>query len=195
MSMKSVSAALVVLSSVVAGTAHAIPNIRECSSYRTFGSGFITNQQIAYENSPHAVSQSSALISATGRCMSLWQSMGGTSLSFANAGVKAQVWLTGSGYNYACLRCTSLVGPVLYDAVPINAARALQLAKDAIREGEVVNVTRKFVIDGDKFLPYFEVDVSVDGHLAQVRVDGESGAVQLPEVRSAQEVVPENVCK
>jgi hypothetical protein len=141
------------------------------------------------------VSAASALISATGRCMSLWQSMGGSSLSFANAGVKAQVWSTGSGYNYSCLRCASRLGPILYDVSPVNAQKAMQLAQDALPEGEVVNVTRKFVIDGDRFLPYFEVDVSVDGHLAQVRVDAQTAEVQVPEVRAPVEIVPDNVCK
>jgi hypothetical protein len=191
--MKTVGAALAVLSSIVAGTAHAIPPVAECSRYKTFGSGFITNQQVAYENSPHAVSASTALTSATGRCMSLWLSMGGTTLSFSNSGVKAQVWVTGSGYNYACLRCGSR-WPI-YDISPVNAEMALRLAREAIPEGEVINVTRKFVIEGDKFLPYFEVDVSVEGHFAQVRVDAQTAEVQVPEVRSPQEIVPENVCK
>lgn len=198
---KSVGYALALLGSLASSTALAIPNIRACSYYVSYASGWISNADIQFENNPHPVSSSTATTSATGRCYNLWLSRGGTPLSYANAGGTVRVWPSGNGYNYQCLRCGAIALPAdprLIDA-RMDVRQVAELVREALPEGQILSVNRKLsFIDAakpDTLKVNFEVDVAVEDHITRVSVDGESGELTLPEVTRKEVVYPENVCR
>jgi hypothetical protein len=186
---------LTLIGCLAASSALAIPNIKQCSSYVSWSSGFVSNATIIQNNAPHPLSDSTARTSATGICYGLWLSSGGNSLSYANAGNIVNVWPTAGGYNYQCLKCAGSSGPG-WQVNPVDAQKAIQVVREAIREGTVVGVKRQFTFDADQVLEvYYEVDVEIGEHVARARVDARTGQVDVPEELTAQEVVPENACK
>jgi len=192
--LKSLRNAVIVLGCLSASTALAIPNIRACSSYKSWASGVVSSATIAQENQPHPVSDMTARLSAGSRCYNLWMQRGGNPLSFANAGGQTQVWMTGSGfYQYQCLICSDARAPGKVWWY-IDAAQAAELANVKLH-GQVVAVDRKIRTEGDQLVANYEVSVAVGEHLTQVLVDGRSGEVILPEVTTDIEMVPENVCR
>jgi hypothetical protein len=56
--------AVIVLGCLSASTALAIPNIRACSSYKSWASGVVSFADIAYENQPNPVNDMTAKLSA-----------------------------------------------------------------------------------------------------------------------------------
>ncbi|MFL5354791.1 hypothetical protein [Archangium sp.] len=193
--LSSLRNAVLVLGCLSASTALAIPNIRACSSYRSWSSGVISFTDIANENTPWAVSQQTATTSAVGRCYSLWMQRGGNPLTFANAGNQTQVWLanTAGYYQYQCLICSDAKAPGKFGGV-IDVATAVEATRAKL-DGLVIAVDPKVRVEGDTVLANYEVSVLVGEHLTRVFVDGRSGEVVLPEVTTDIQVVPENVCR
>jgi hypothetical protein len=186
---------LTLIGCLAASSALAIPSIKQCSQYVSWSSGFISNTTIIQQNAPRPLSADSARTSATGICYNQWLSSGGNSLSYANAGNIVNVWPTGTGYNYQCLKCVGAPGPK-WQLHAVDAEKAVHAVRGAIREGTVVGVKRQFTLNADEMLEvYYEVDVEIGEHVARARVDARTGQVDLPEVLTAQVVTPENACR
>lgn len=187
--------AVLVLGCLSASTALAIPNIRACSSYKSWASGVVSFADIAAENTPWPVSLQTANLSAGGRCYSLWMQRGGNPLTFANAGAQTQVWLSATPgyYQYQCLICSDAKAPGKVWWY-LDAAQAVEMAHARL-DGQVVAVDPKLHVEGDTLVANYEVSVAVGEHITRVFVDGRSGEVVLPEVTTDIEMVPENVCR
>lgn len=187
--------AVVVLGCLSASTALAIPNIKACSSYRSWSSGIISFTDIAYENNPWAVSQQTATSSATSRCYGLWLQRGGNPLTYANAGNIQQVWLanTPGYYQYQCLICSDAKAPGKFGGF-IDVATAVEATRAKLN-GQIIAVDPRVRVEGDTVLANYEVSVLVGEHLTRVFVDGRTGEVQVPEVTTDITVYPDNVCR
>ena len=164
--------------------ASAIPRCRQCSGFTIYFIGFIPQAQLAAEVYPNPPNSAWATVAAAGRCYSLWSN----ALAYANGGCQVQVFSSGSGYTYHCLKCGDALGPVLA-LPPIRIDQAISRATDLVHgdvlTAQLVQFPSMVLEPRDrnpsfKVVQAYEVDVFAGDQIIRVRVDAETGEATVP---------------